>query len=150
MNGRAVRITPYDDTEHRERVCELWRQVFGYKDAHNTPELVIDRKLAFGDGLFFVAVSGDDVIGTVMAGYDGHRGWIYLLAVSDARRRQGIGAALLERAEEELARRGCVKINLQILESNDGVTGFYRRNGYAAEKRISMGKRIPVNIPDAR
>jgi ribosomal protein S18 acetylase RimI-like enzyme len=124
----------------------LWNRVFGYGDARNSPELAIDKKLEAGDSLFFVAASGQDVVGTVMAGYDGHCGWIYLLAVSPEHRHRGIGTALIRHAEDELARRGCVKINLQILESNESVVKFYFSNGYAVEKRISMGKQIQKNI----
>ena len=60
----------------------LWRNVFGYEADHNRPELAIDKKIATGDGLFFVAGNQHTVLGTVMAGYDGHRGWIYYVAVT--------------------------------------------------------------------
>jgi len=82
-----------------------------------------------------------------MCGYDGHRGWIYSLAVSPSHRRQGIGTQLVHHGERELVRRGCVKINLQIIEGNEAVVAFYSALGYSVEKRISMGKPIPGNIP---
>ena len=72
-----VTIFAFENGCHREQVVRLWEQVFGYQAAHNNPALVIDRKLAVADGLFFVAVSEGVVVGTIMAGYDGHRGWIY-------------------------------------------------------------------------
>jgi ribosomal protein S18 acetylase RimI-like enzyme len=81
-----------------------------------------------------------------MAGYDGHRGWIDSIAVSSAHRKQGLGSALLTFAEEKLSEKGCMKINLQIMEGNEAVAEFYLSNGYHAEKRISMGKRLPQNI----
>src|SRR5687768_16912726 len=68
-------ITLFDDGTHREQVVALWRSVFGYEAAHNDPGLSIDRKMAVADGLFFVALVGGEVAGTIMAGYDGHRGW---------------------------------------------------------------------------
>ena len=147
-------ITTYDNTKHRDQVIALWQQVFGYEAAHNAPELVIDKKLAFGDGLFFVALDGkvevasatSTVIGTVMAGYDGHRGWIYSIAVSPDYQKQGIGSALLAFAERKLSDLGCMKINLQIMEGNEAVESFYVANGYRTEKRISMGKRLWENI----
>jgi ribosomal protein S18 acetylase RimI-like enzyme len=140
-------IIPYKDPAHRDPVIDLWKTVFGYGAAHNAPALVIDKKLAAADGLFFVAVDPKKVIGTVMAGYDGHRGWIYSIAVSPRHRRQGLGSALLSFAEERLSQIGCLKINLQILESNAAVAGFYLASGYQVENRISMGKRLPQNIP---
>jgi ribosomal protein S18 acetylase RimI-like enzyme len=75
-----------------------------------------------------------------MAGYDGHRGWIYSMAVAPDRRGQGLGSRLLDHALEALKKRGCVKVNLQILESNEAVRRFYEANGFTAEPRLSMGK----------
>ena len=135
-------IRPYSDSAHRAQVIALWEAVFHYDAPHNQPALSIDKKVAFGDGLFFVVLSGDEVIGTVMAGYDGHRGWIYSVAVSPVHRRQGIGSQLVRFAERALADKGCVKINLQIMEGNESVAAFYGALGFAVEKRISMGKRL--------
>jgi len=98
------------------------------------------------DGLFFVAMENGKVVGTIMAGYDGHRGWIYSLAVIPERRRVRIGARLLQHAETELRKLGCVKINLQIFERNVIVKEFYLKKGYDVEDRISMGKEIVENI----
>lgn len=139
-------IDAYDDARHRDQVIALWREVFGYAAAHNAPGLVIDKKREVRDGLFFVATTGPAVIGTVMAGYDGHRGWIYSLAVSPSRQKQGVGSRLLAVAEARLAALGCMKINLQIMAGNDAVENFYLANGYLTEKRISMGKSLPENI----
>ena len=143
----TVTIIAFSDVAHRAKVIALWESVFGYEAAHNRPALVIDRKLAVDDGLFFVALSGEEVIGTVMAGYDGHRGWIYSVAVSPSHRRKGVGSQLIQFAERALAARGCVKINLQIAEGNESVTGFYASLGFSVEKRVSMGKRLHENIP---
>jgi ribosomal protein S18 acetylase RimI-like enzyme len=82
------------------------------------------------------------VVGTTMAGYDGHRGWIYSVAVAPSHRRQGIASRLVVHAERALIGKGCVKINLQIMEGNESVAAFYSELGYAVEKRISMGKRL--------
>jgi len=139
-------ITAFDAQLHRDQVISLWQAVFGYEADHNAPLLVIDKKLEFGDGLFFVALDDQAVIGTVMAGYDGHRGWIYSIAVSPNYRKQRIGSTLLAFAERKLSEIGCMKINLQIMEGNEAVENFYLANGYHTEKRISMGKRLPENI----
>ena len=142
-------ITAFENYKHRDQVFSLWKEVFGYETSHNSPDIVIDKKVEFNDGLFFVAVDNDNVIGTVMAGYDGHRGWIYSIAVSPAYRKKGLGSALLSFAEERLSKKGCMKINLQIMEGNEPVEAFYHSNGYKTEKRISMGKRILQNIKNS-
>ncbi len=142
------KIKTFDNLKHRGQVISLWKGVFGYEADHNAPELVIDKKLEFGDGLFFIATDNDNkaIIGTVMAGYDGHRGWIYSIAVTSDYRQQGLGSELLSFAEEKLSNIGCIKINLQIMEGNEAVENFYISNGYKTEKRISMGKRLQQNI----
>lgn len=142
-----VNITGYVDAVHRQAVIALWRAVFAYPQPHNAPALVIDRKLAVRDALFFVAEQGGGVAGTVMAGYDGHRGWLYSVAVDATRQKRGIGAALVRHAEAALTARGCVKINLQIAGGNEAVAGFYETLGYGVEPRVSMGKPLPVTAP---
>ena len=87
------------------------------------------------------------MIGTILAGYDGHRGWLYSVAVHRDYRRQGLGASLVRYAEQALTALGCMKINLQITGGNDAVVGFYEALGYGVEPRISMGKKIAGNIP---
>ena len=74
-------VQEYNDKMHRGQVIELWQKTSGSSAAHNVPALAIDKKLEVDDGLFLVGIKNGDVIGTVMAGYDGHRGWIYSLAV---------------------------------------------------------------------
>ncbi|NMZ41104.1 GNAT family acetyltransferase [Pseudomonas proteolytica] len=140
-------IGPYRDRLHRAQVATLWQAAFGYDTAHNRPELAIDKKLAVDDGLFFVATDKTAVIGTLMAGYDGHRGWLYSVAVHPDYRRQGLGASLVRHGEQALIALGCLKINLQITSGNEAVVGFYEALGYGVEPRISMGKKIAQNLP---
>jgi ribosomal protein S18 acetylase RimI-like enzyme len=139
-------IRNYSDENHRHQVIELWEAVFGYETAHNTPSLAIDKKMAAQDDLFFVALVGESVVGTILAGYDGHRGWLYAVAVHPSQRKQGLGKALVEHAERKLAERGCMKINLQIMSGNESVAAFYESLGYAVEQRVSMGKKISKNV----
>lgn len=142
-----IAIQVFENINHRNQVISLWQSVFGYEADHNEPNLVIDKKQAAGDGLFFVALDDRQVVGTVMAGYDGHRGWIYSLAVAAAFRKKGVGSCLLTHAEKTLKSMGCMKINLQIMDGNAAVECFYLKNGYFTEKRISMGKQVRSNIP---
>jgi ribosomal protein S18 acetylase RimI-like enzyme len=126
--------------DDRDAVVDLWLTVFPRSTGHNDPGTSIDRKIAADDGLFFVATDDANVAGTVMAGYDGHRGWLYSVAVSPAFRRRGVGTRLVRHAESELSRRGCPKVNLQVIADNSEVVAFYRSLGFQVEERISMGK----------
>jgi ribosomal protein S18 acetylase RimI-like enzyme len=145
----GLSILPYSDPIHRSQVIALWESVFAYEAPHNRPSVAIDKKLAANDRLLFVAVAGNSVVGTIMAGYDGHRGWIYSVAVSPTHRHQGIGTRLMFAAEDALRALGCMKINLMILSGNAGVAAFYKALGYSIEERVQMGKIIPENVPKA-
>jgi len=122
-----------------DQVVALWSQVFGYPEPRNDPPQVIARHLAH-EGLLLVALDAERVIGTLMVGYDGHRGWLYRAAVAESARRRGVGRALVERAEAELATLGCAKINLQLHVHNEAGERFWKALGYVVEPRISMGK----------
>jgi ribosomal protein S18 acetylase RimI-like enzyme len=134
-----MEIRLYDEGDD-QAVIALWTTVFGYTAPHNDPARVIRQKLAVQRDLFFVALLDEILVGSVMGGYDGHRGWIYSLAVSPDARRRGIGTALMKRIEQELAERGCPKINLQVLSTNAATLAFYQKLGYSVEQRVSMGK----------
>lgn len=134
-------IRPYDETQFAQ-VAALWRRVFPEDPLHSQAELAIPAKLAHQRELFLVAVEGDRVAGTILAGYDGHRGWLYKLAVDPNARRCGIATHLVRAAEARLIALGCIKINLQVRLSNEAVAGFWRRLGYDIEPIVSMGKRL--------
>ena len=138
----ATDIRGYEDATDRAQVIALWNAVFSYTSPHNLPEVSIDLKLRADDGLFFVAVQGGQVVGTVLSGYDGHRGWLYSVAVAPEARNRGLGTRMVRHAEQAMVARGCLKINLQILESNAAVVAFYERLGYVVEPRIDMGRRL--------
>jgi ribosomal protein S18 acetylase RimI-like enzyme len=108
---------------------------------HNEPATAIRMKREAEHGLFLVAEVDGNLAGTVMGGYDGHRGWIYSVAVDAKYRRRGIATALIRRLEADLIARGCMKINLQVRTSNAAVIAFYETLGYKVEEIISMGKR---------
>ena len=103
---RSVRIQRLEEVQHRDQALALWRRVFNYVSPHNEPEFVLDTKLSDGDGLLFVAKAEGQIVGTIMAGYDGHRGWLYALAVSPECR-GSIGSRLDRHAEPELRKKGC-------------------------------------------
>lgn len=118
--------------------CELTRP-------WNNPILDIQRKLSVKDDLFLVAERDTGIVGSVMAGYEGHRGWINYLAVSPECQKQGLGRALMSAAQVRLLARGCPKINLQVRQGNDQVIAFYESIGFSDDECVSLGKRL---IPD--
>jgi ribosomal protein S18 acetylase RimI-like enzyme len=134
-------IRVYQSSDESD-VVAVWESTLPSSAPHNEPLTAIRKKLAVDPELFFVAESDGRVVGTAMGGYDGHRGWIYSVAVLAERQRQGIGEKLVRRLERALAERGCLKVNLQIFSSNAAVVAFYEKLGYAVEERISMGKRL--------
>jgi ribosomal protein S18 acetylase RimI-like enzyme len=141
MTAGKLEIRSYRDADHAA-VVELWSQVFPELRAWNQPAAYIERKRAVQPELFLVGVLSGRVIATVLAGYDGVRGWIYHLAVVPGERRQGLGSAMMHAAEEQLRALGCPKINLQIYRTNAEVVRFYERLGYGLEDRIGMGRRL--------
>lgn len=135
-----VTIRKYRNTD-RQSLTDLWLEVFPDDPPHNAPSIVIDAKLAVDD-LIFVAEADTDTAelqGACIAGYDGHRGWLYAVAVRQNQRRDGTGSALVNYAIQTLKGIGCKKINLQIRSSNTEVAAFYKALGFATEDRLSMG-----------
>jgi ribosomal protein S18 acetylase RimI-like enzyme len=122
------------------QACELTRP-------WNDPHRDIARKLGHQPELLLVAVLDGQVVGSIMAGYEGHRGWINYLSVAPASRRKGIGSTLMAEAERRLLECGCPKINLQVRTSNRSVIEFYRRLGYAPDDVVSLGKRLVSDQP---
>jgi ribosomal protein S18 acetylase RimI-like enzyme len=123
-----------------EQVMQLWNELLFDGRPHNTPAHSLQLKLAKDPELLVIAELEGRIIGTAMGGYDGHRGWIYSVAVKPECQRHGVGRALLQRLETLLIERGAPKINLQVRTANDRVVGFYERLGYVIEPRVSMGK----------
>ena len=122
-------------------VIDIWSRC-GLLRAWNDPRKDIARKLSVQPELFLVGTIDERVIGTIMAGFDGHRGWINYLAVDPDSRRQGYGRALMRAAEQRLHAMGCPKINLQIRKGNLAAVKFYRRIGFAPDAVVSFGKRL--------
>ncbi len=124
----------------------LW-SVCGLVRPWNDPYRDIDRKLARDPENLLVVEHDGEVVGSVMVGYEGHRGWVNYLAVHPDHRGRGLGRRLMERAEELLGRLGCAKVNLQVRSSNEEAIGFYRRIGYSVDDSVSMGRRLEVDGP---
>lgn len=138
----CIRTFQQSDTDD---VVHVWKTC-GLAVPQNDPRRDIGRKMAEDPSLFFVAAVGQRLVGTCMAGYDGHRGWVYYLAVLPAFQQQGIASRLMERAERELLERGCAKINLMVRTSNEDVITYYENRGYARDDVVVLGKRLIQDI----
>jgi ribosomal protein S18 acetylase RimI-like enzyme len=134
------KIRLFQDSD-RSDVIELWHRC-NLVVPQNDPQQDIDLKLRAQPDLFFVGTVSNRIVATVMAGYDGHRGWIYYLAVDPDYQRKYIGRRMMEQAESALQKRGCPKINLQVRTSNRAVISFYERLGFSNDDVIGLGKRL--------
>ena len=135
-----INIRPFNASDQAPLI-DLWQEL-GLITPQNDPVLDIKRKLKIDAELLLVAEQGSRIVGGVMAGYEGHRGWVNYLAVSPSYQRRGIATLLMQRVEADLMHRGCPKINLQVRETNAQVLAFYAALGYLDDKVISLGKRL--------
>lgn len=97
--------------------------------------------------LFLVGVLDEQLVGSVMAGYEGHRGWVNYLAVVPPLQHKGYGRQLMEHAENLLRELGCPKINLMVRSSNSAVIEFYKTLGFFCDDVVCMGKRLRGDEP---
>jgi ribosomal protein S18 acetylase RimI-like enzyme len=134
------------DERDTQAVLALWSEAFPeyatLGKPQRDPRLSIRNKLAMQPELFFVGLLNERLIGTAMTGYDGHRGWLYSLAVAEDQRGNGYGRALVEHAERALGSIGCPKLNLQLMANKPEAQGFYAKLGYQMDEVVSFGKRL--------
>jgi ribosomal protein S18 acetylase RimI-like enzyme len=130
-------------------VVALWRAA-GLIRPWNDPHADIARKQAVQPELFLVGEQGGKIIASAMAGYDGHRGSIYYLAVSPDHQRQGHARAIMADVERRLVALGCPKLNLMVRHDNTAAIGFYERIGYEAQAVATLGRRLIVDEPTAQ
>ncbi|MGO3662041.1 GNAT family acetyltransferase [Microbacterium gubbeenense] len=136
----VVAIRPLNDSDI-DAVIRLW-ETSGLTREWNDPRADIARARAVWPDLLLVAVDGDAVVGSVMAGYDGHRGWLYYLATEPSSRGQGVGSALVAEAERRLGELGCPKVQLMVRRENVQVLSFYDALTYAPSDVEVYGKRL--------
>ncbi len=136
----GMQIRPFRSVD-THAVVGLWHEV-GITRPWNDPHRDIERKLTVQPELFLVGVQDDVVVASAMAGFDGHRGWLYYFAVSPSQQGRGLGTALLTEVERLLIERGCPKLNVQIRDGNVDVRARYEDWGYAADGATGMGKRL--------
>ena len=135
-----------------DAVIALW-QASGLTRPWNDPRADISRCLASETGFLLVAEAeagveneaapgASMIVGTAMAGYEGHRGWMYYLASDPEFRREGIGRALVAEAELRFEVAGCPKAMLMVRGVNEAAIGFYEKLGYTTEDVLVLGERL--------
>ena len=135
-----MEIRPFQPGDE-ESVVQLWIDC-GLIVPWNNPHRDIQRKCKVQPEMFLVACSDGQIIGAVMAGYDGHRGWINYLAVHPQHQQSGVARHMLEEAEARLRAVGCPKINIQVRSANAGAIEFWRKSGFQVDDVVSLGKRL--------
>ena len=131
-------------SEDEMDVIQLWERA-GLTRPWNDPQKDIVRKLRVQPEWFLVGLIEERIVASVMAGFDGHRGWINYLAVDPDFQRSGFGRTIMMHAEQLLHNFGCPKINLQIRRDNINAVAFYESLGFTEDAVVSYGKRL---IPD--
>jgi ribosomal protein S18 acetylase RimI-like enzyme len=138
MEDFSIRTYRPDDAAE---VIDLWGEC-GLIVPWNNPETDIDRKYADSPQLFFVGELENKLVASCMAGYDGHRGWIYFLAVKNSQQRKGLATRLVGHVEAELIELGCPKVELMVRKTNDRVISFYKSIGFDPDPVIVLSKRL--------
>ncbi|MDM8517091.1 GNAT family acetyltransferase [Desulfobacterales bacterium HSG16] len=133
-------IRPFEKKDEHNLIL-LWKEC-GLVVPQNDPAQDIEAKLQVQPELFLVGELDLKIVGSIMGGYDGHRGWINYLAVATNFQRKGIARQLIEILEKKLLAMGCQKINLQVRSKNISVIEFYKRTGFKKDDVVSLGKRI--------
>lgn len=129
------------EVQDETAVVQLWRDC-NLVVPQNDPHHDIQLKLQHQPELFLVAEQDGEIVGSAMGGYDGHRGWIYYLAVAPTSRRRGLGRQLVEAVAERLQSVGCPKLNLMVRGTNLEVLEFYKRLGFKDDNVVTLGKRF--------
>ena len=140
-----IEIRPFQPTDTAQ-VIALWQRC-GLVHPQNDPAKDIIRKTKVRPDLFLVGTHHQEIVASVMVGYEGHRGWINYLAVSPDQQRKGYGRMMMDEAEKLLRTEGCPKINLQVRTSNRTVLAFYNAIGYGQDEVVSLGKRLEHDQP---
>jgi ribosomal protein S18 acetylase RimI-like enzyme len=120
----------------------LW-EAAGLTRPWNDPVADARRALAGPASTIFVARQNATLVGTVMTGHDGHRGWVYYLAVAAPAKCQGVARRLMAAAEAWCATAGVTRLNLMVRAANDPVLGFYDRLGYRQSDVVVLQKDLP-------
>ena len=128
-------------SSQRDAAIALWHQA-GLVMPWNDPVAELERALAGPSSAVLAAGDGDVLLAAAMVGHDGHRGWVYYLAVSPGARGRGLGRAMMDACERWLTDRGVPKLNLMVRSGNEAVLGFYEALGYGRDEVVVMSRRL--------
>lgn len=120
-------------------VIALW-EACGLTRPWNDPAADFARAVAGPASAVLVLHESEALAASVMIGCDGHRGWVYYLAVAPERRRKGLGRVMMDAAEAWLRARGAPKIQLMVREDNEAALGFYEALGLERQKVVTLGR----------
>jgi len=140
FSKEAMHIRSFKEKD-RKAVIKIWEEC-NLISPQNDPNKDIDRNLEEDTDLFLIGCQGTEIIASAMGGYDGHRGWVYYLAVKKTYQKNGLGKQLMQALEKKLLEKGCPKINLMVRESNTKVKEFYRSLGFQLDSVVCLGKRL--------
>ena len=138
-----MQIRTYQNSDENAFV-QLWKDC-GLVVPWNNPRTDIERKLKENSEEIIIGEIENKIMASAIVGYDGHRGWVYYLAVHPKYQRRGFGEQLMQFAERHLLRLECPKINIMVRKTNSEVIDFYKSIGYKEENITTLGKRL---IPD--
>jgi ribosomal protein S18 acetylase RimI-like enzyme len=133
-------IRKYEEKDE-EQVINLWKQC-NLIVPQNDPHENIKKKMEFQPNLFFIGTVNNEVVASIMIGYEGYRGWINYIAVIPEYRNKGFGRQLVNKAIDELKKLGCLKVNLQVRKYNKDVIEFYENLGFSNDRVVSLGKHL--------
>ncbi|HEY5711261.1 MAG TPA: GNAT family acetyltransferase [Allosphingosinicella sp.] len=120
-------------------VIALW-EACGLTRPWNDPVADFARAIEGPTSTILLLRDGDGIAASVMVGFDGHRGWVYYLAVAPERRRAGLGRAMMDAAEAWLRERGAPKLQLMVRADNSHAIGFYKSLGLEPQKVVTLGR----------
>ena len=141
----ALSIAPIGDADVAD-VIALW-QACGLTRPWNDPAADIALARRGPNSAILIGRDGDAMIATAMVGHDGHRGWVYYVAVDPARREKGFGRAIMNAAEDWLRARGIEKLQLMVRGDNSKVRDFYGSLGYLEQERVLFAKWLDGREP---
>jgi hypothetical protein len=141
----ALSIAPIGDADVAD-VIALW-QACGLTRPWNDPAADIALARRGPNSAILIGRDGDAMIATAMVGHDGHRGWVYYVAVDPARREKGFGRAIMNAAEDWLRQAGIAKLQLMVRRENAKAGAFYQSIGYAESQTIVFAKWLAGREP---
>ena len=135
-----LNIRPFTEAD-RAAVIALW-QARNLTRPWNDPDSDIALCMSKPESTILVGESGSRIVASVMCGHDGHRGWLYYLAVEPSFQKSGYGRAMVKAAEDWLLARGVPKVMLMVRPENERVRAFYAALGYDLEERLIFSRRL--------